>query len=62
LDWVYLRLESGLPVPLNGVEFQRLNVAKLLEIAKRFPRSVLEAIIPTVLEKCLASQPALQKA
>jgi hypothetical protein len=43
LDWVYLRLKSGLPVQLNELEFPRLNVAKLLDIAKRFPRSVLEA-------------------
>jgi predicted transcriptional regulator of viral defense system len=62
LDWVYLRLKSGAPVQLDELEFQRLNVSKLLEIAKKFPRSVLEAIIPTVLEKCLAGQPALQKA
>ena len=62
LDWVYLRLKGGLPVRLDEFEFQRLNVSKLLEIAKRFPRTVVEAIIPTVLEKCLASQPALQKA
>jgi predicted transcriptional regulator of viral defense system len=62
LDWVYLRLKSGLPARLDELEFQRLDVSKLLEIAKRFPRSVLEAIIPTVLEKCLRSQPVLQKA
>jgi predicted transcriptional regulator of viral defense system len=62
LDWVYLRLKGGLPVRLDEFEFQRLNVSKLLEIAKRFPRSVVETVIPTVLEKCLRSEPVLKKA
>jgi predicted transcriptional regulator of viral defense system len=61
LDWVYLGLKGGLPVQLDEFQFQHLNIPKLLEIAKRFPRSVLETVIPTVLDKCLASQPALQK-
>lgn len=61
LDWVYLGLKAGLPVQLDEIQFQRLNVVKLLEIGKRFPRSVLERVVPAVLEKCLASQPALQK-
>ena len=61
LDWVYLGLKSGLPVQLDELQFQRLNIAKLLEIAKRFPRSVLDTVIPTVLEKCVTSQTALQK-
>jgi predicted transcriptional regulator of viral defense system len=62
LDWVYLGLKGGLPVRLDELQFERLNVGKLLEIAKKFPRSVLEAVIPAVLEKCLTSQTALQKA
>jgi predicted transcriptional regulator of viral defense system len=62
LDWVYLRLKGGLPVRLDEFEFQRLNVSKLLEIAKQFPRSVVETVIPTVLEKCLRSEPVLKKA
>jgi hypothetical protein len=62
LDWVYLGLKGGLPVQLDELQFQRLNIFKLLKIGKSFPRSVLETVIPTVLEKCLPSQPALQKA
>lgn len=61
LDWVYLGLKSGLLIQLDELQFQRLNIGKLLEIGKRFPRSVLETVIPTVLEKCLTSQTALQK-
>lgn len=61
LDWVYLGLKGGLPVQLDELQFQRLNISKLLEIGKRFPRSVFETIIPTVLEKCLPSQSVLQK-
>jgi hypothetical protein len=61
LDWVYLGLKSRLPVPLDELEFERLNIAKLLEIGKKFPRSVFETILPTVLEKCLPSQSVLQK-
>ena len=62
LDWVYLRLKGGLPVRLDEFEFQRLEVSKLLEMAKRFPRSVLETVIPTVLEKCVRSEAVPQKA
>jgi predicted transcriptional regulator of viral defense system len=62
LDWVYLRGKGGLPLNLDELQFQQLNITKLLEFGKRFPRSVLEAIIPTVLEKCLPAQSVLQKA
>ncbi len=62
LDWVYLRLKGGLPVRLDEFEFQHLKVSKLLEMAKRFPRSVLETVIPTVLEKCVRSETVLHKA
>jgi hypothetical protein len=61
LDSVYLRLKSGLPLPLDELQLQRLNIPKLLELGKQFPRSVADAIIPTVLEKCLSAQPVLEK-
>jgi predicted transcriptional regulator of viral defense system len=61
LDWVYLGLKGGFPVPLDELQFERLNIAKLLEIGKKFPRSVFETILPAVLEKCLAAQVVLQK-
>ena len=62
LDWVYLGLKGDVPLHLDELQFERLNIPKLLEIGKKFPRSVLETILPTVLEKCIPSQSALQKA
>jgi hypothetical protein len=61
LDWVYLGLKSGVPVHLDELQFERLNLAKLVELGKKFPRSVFETILPTVLEKCLLGQAAAQK-
>ncbi|HXA77857.1 MAG TPA: hypothetical protein VNV41_12075 [Candidatus Acidoferrales bacterium] len=62
LDWVYLGLKDDIPVHLDELQFDRLNVSKLLALGKKFPRSVVEAILPTVLEKCLPGQSVLQKA
>jgi predicted transcriptional regulator of viral defense system len=61
LDWVYLGLKGDVPPHLDELQFERLNIPKLLEIGKKFPRSVLETILPTVLEKCIPSQSVLQK-
>jgi hypothetical protein len=62
LDWVYLGLKGDVPLHLDELQFERLNIPKLLEIGKKFPRSALETILPTVLEKCIPSQSVLQKA
>jgi predicted transcriptional regulator of viral defense system len=60
LDRVYLGLQTGVAVQLDELHFERLNLAKLVELAKRFPRSVFETILPTVLERCLPGQTVLQ--
>jgi predicted transcriptional regulator of viral defense system len=62
LDWVYLGLKGDVPLHLDELQFGQLNIPKLLEIGKKLPRSVLETILPTVLEKCIPSQSVLQKA
>ena len=62
LDWVYLRLKGGFPVHLDELLFERLNIAELLQIGKKFPRSVLDTIVPTVLEKCVRGPAVLEKA
>jgi predicted transcriptional regulator of viral defense system len=62
LDWVYLGLKGDVPPHLDELHFGQLNIPKLLEIGKKFPRSVLDTILPTVLEKCIPNQSALQKA
>jgi hypothetical protein len=62
LDRVYLGLKGDVPLHLDELQFERLSIPKLLEIGKKFPRSVLENILPTVLEKCFPSQSVLQKA
>jgi hypothetical protein len=59
---VYLGLKGDVPLHLDELQFERLNIPKLLEVGKRFPRSVLETILPSVLEKCISSQTVLQKA
>ena len=60
LDWVYLGLQTGGSVQLEELHFERLNLAKLVELAKKFPRSVFETILPAVLERCLPGQTVVQ--
>lgn len=62
LDWVYLGLKGDIPVHLDELQFDRLNVSKLLALGKKFPRSVIETILPAVVEKCLPDRAVLQKA
>ena len=62
LDWVYLGLKGDVPPHLDELQFGQLNIPKLLEIRKKFPRSVLDTILPTLLENCIPSESVLQKA
>jgi predicted transcriptional regulator of viral defense system len=62
LDWVYLGLQTGSSVHLDELHFEPLNLAKLVELGKKFPRSVFETILPTVLERCLPGQTVVQSA
>lgn len=51
LDWVYLTRQEGLPTPLDELQFQFLNAAKLRKYAERFPRTVQTVINSLLLEK-----------
>jgi hypothetical protein len=62
LDWVYLGLKGDVPLHRGELQFGQLNIPKLLEIRKKFPRSVLDTILPTLLENCIPSESVLQKA
>jgi len=50
LDWIYLSRQEGLPTPLDEINFQFLNLQKIREFAKRFPRTVQEIVKEVVLE------------
>jgi DNA-binding Lrp family transcriptional regulator len=51
LDWVYLARQEGLPTPLDELQLQFLNVAKLRKYAEGFPRTVQTVINDLLLEK-----------
>ena len=44
LDWIYLSRQEGLPTPLDELQLQPLQTAKLLDYAERFPRTVREIV------------------
>ncbi|MBZ5527553.1 MAG: hypothetical protein LAN71_06600 [Acidobacteriia bacterium] len=50
LDWVYFHLQDGLPVPLDEIQFRKLDQPKLLEYAKKYPSTVLKALLLPMLE------------
>lgn len=50
LDWIYFHLQDGLPVPLDEIQFQKLNQSKLLEYAKKYPSTVLKTLFLPLLE------------
>lgn len=50
LDWVYFHLQDGLPAPLDEIQFHKLNQAKLLEYAKKYPSTVLKTLLLPMLE------------
>ena len=51
LDWIYLTRQEGLPTPVDELQLQFLNPAKLRKYAERFPRTVQAAIKDLLLEK-----------
>jgi hypothetical protein len=62
LDWVYLGLQTGSSVHLDELHYEPLNLAKLVELGKKFRRSVFETFLPTVLERYLPGQTVVQSA
>jgi len=51
LDWVYLTRQEGLPTPLDELQLQFLNAAKLRKYSERFPRTVQTVVNSLLLEK-----------
>jgi predicted transcriptional regulator of viral defense system len=58
LDWVYLTRQEGLPTPLDELQLQFLNIAKLRKYAERFPRTVQSVINDLLLEKAFPLEDA----
>jgi predicted transcriptional regulator of viral defense system len=56
LDWIYLSRQEGLPTPLDEVNLQFLNAAKLRAYADKFPKTVNETIKDLLLEKAFPLQ------
>lgn len=56
LDWVYFRLNDGVPVLLDEFQFERIDASRLFQYAKRFPHSVLQCLTPALFEKRFAGQ------
>jgi predicted transcriptional regulator of viral defense system len=56
LDWLYFRYQDGLPANLDEFQFQNINLKRLFEGAKKFPKSVREILIPHLLERLLISE------
>jgi len=50
LDWLYFHLQDGLPAPLDEIQFHKLDQTKLLEYAKKYPSTVLKALLLPMLE------------
>ena len=48
LDWVYLRRQEGSAVPTDELNFQRLDRAKLIQYAARFPVPVKQQVLEAV--------------
>jgi hypothetical protein len=46
---------------LDELKSERLNIPQLRDTRKKFPRPVVETILPTVLEKCIPSRSVLPK-
>jgi predicted transcriptional regulator of viral defense system len=55
LDWIYFRLNDGIPIHIEEFNLQSVNIGRLLQYAKKFPSSVFDTIISTVVERHLAA-------
>jgi len=53
LDWLYFRYQDGLPANLDEFQFHNVNLKKLFDGAKKYPKSVREILIPHLLERLL---------
>ncbi len=54
LDWVYFRINDGLPVQLDELELRQVSSSRLHQYAKKFPRSVLDSLMPALFDKKFA--------
>jgi len=55
LDWVYLSFQEGLPVALDELEFQRVDVVKILSYSASFPKTVRDFVLPSLAESHTAA-------
>jgi DNA-binding Lrp family transcriptional regulator len=62
LDWVYLTRQEGLPTPLDELQLQFLNAARLRKYAERFPRTVQTTISDLLLERVFPLEDSDKKA
>lgn len=53
LDWVYFRINHSLPIQLDELQFQNINPSRLYQYARKFPRSAVDSLMPTLIEKRL---------
>jgi predicted transcriptional regulator of viral defense system len=58
LDWIYLSRQEGLPTPLDELQLQFIDAAKLRDYAERFPRTVREIIKEILVNRSLRPQSA----
>lgn len=50
LDWIYLGLQNGGALALDELDFSRVDRPKLLNYARRFPRSTYLHVLPALAE------------
>ncbi len=55
LDWVYLCLQGGYTPDLDEFTFQPIDRPKLIENGKRYPRTVLNLLLPALAVQPIAS-------
>jgi hypothetical protein len=50
LDWIYLGLQNGVAPALDELDFSSVDRPKLLNFARRFPRSTYLHVLPALAE------------
>jgi hypothetical protein len=53
LDWVYFRINDSLPIQLDELQFQNINPSRLYQYARKYPRSAVDSLMPTLIDKRL---------
>lgn len=48
LDWIYLKLQTGIEPALDELEFGNLSRRTLVEYAQRFPSTVYKHLLPAL--------------